>query len=129
MKLDLQETGPALTLPEIEAFEEEIGSRLPEDYKQFLLATNGGFREPPVAFHCDGEINEILGFTILFPPEEEEGGLRLALSLLRELKVRGFLPIARCMNENDVCLSLLTKGVTGNPPAYAASRVGLGVGV
>src|ERR1700678_1307612 len=38
----LRRTEPPVTLKEIEGFEAEIGTRLPEDYRQFLLKINGG---------------------------------------------------------------------------------------
>ena len=43
--LKLEHLGPALTPDSIEAFEREIGGRLPDDYKEFLLAHNGGITE------------------------------------------------------------------------------------
>jgi len=99
--------GPDLTQAEIEAFEREIGGRLGDDYKSFLLARNGGFPESPVGFRWKGRIREIVSFEMLLPAEEEIG-LRGGLSCLRELEINGFLPVASVdFGEGDVCVSFL----------------------
>ena len=38
----LRDTGPALSVAEIEALERRLGASLPEDYRRFLLECNGG---------------------------------------------------------------------------------------
>lgn len=42
MLLALEETGPALLEADVLALESEISARLPDDYRRFLLARNGG---------------------------------------------------------------------------------------
>src|SRR4051812_44172422 len=42
MKLPLTEIGPPLTAADLEAFEARVRVNLPDDYRAFLLATNGG---------------------------------------------------------------------------------------
>lgn len=39
---EFSETGPPVTTADVDAFEAKIGSPLPEDYRRFLLTTNGG---------------------------------------------------------------------------------------
>jgi len=99
MKLTKQ--GPALTPNDFTALEQEMGAQVPNDYKLFLLASNGGIPEPPIGFKWKGEMQEVGVFWLLLPTPDH--GLRLALRRLRELNVDGFLSIAGVW-DRDVCL-------------------------
>jgi ankyrin repeat protein/cell wall assembly regulator SMI1 len=46
--VEITETGPALTLADIEAFEQEIGLSFPPEYRALLLKANGGVPRPNV---------------------------------------------------------------------------------
>jgi len=102
-RFHLTDPGPTLTPAEIEAFEREIGGRLPEDYKQFLLASNGGFNEPPLGLDWNGRPNTIPDFRRLL--DTDESGLRRALRNLRELGVDGYLPVTSTRNGEDICMA------------------------
>jgi len=41
-KLTFRNSGPKIAARQIRAIEEQLGSKLPEDYRRFLLRTNGG---------------------------------------------------------------------------------------
>lgn len=105
--MNLVRPGPALTVGDIEAFEQEIGSRLPDDYKRFLLASNGGMTEPCVGFRWNGKINKVPGFYELLP--DSRSGLRRGISDLRELRTDGLLPITSTQNDEDICLDFADK--------------------
>ena len=55
-KIELREPESLLTLSDIELFEKEIGGRLSDDYKRFLLANNGGWTEPLRGLRSNGRL-------------------------------------------------------------------------
>lgn len=60
--LNIQSQGKIPTEKELQVFEHEIGFKLPEPYREFLLNTNAKFiREPH--YSSQGEIYEINSFT------------------------------------------------------------------
>jgi len=102
--MNLSDPGPVLTLADIEAFEQEIGGRLPDDYKQFLLASNGGWNDPPLGLRWNGQLNTVPDFRRLLATSET--GLRRALANLRELNIDGYLPITSTRNNEDICVAI-----------------------
>lgn len=106
-ELKFSNSGPCLTIDQVEAFEAEIGGQLPDDYKHFLLNINGGFCEPKAGFRWNGKIHKVPGFSIYFPTSEY--GLRGGLRNLRELNVDGFLPFAGSSIDGDVCVNFREK--------------------
>ena len=52
----MNERGPQVTEPQIEAFENSFGHPLPDDYRQFLLDVNGG---QPDNAHCEFELGVV----------------------------------------------------------------------
>lgn len=105
-KIHLKNIGPRLKIEEIQAFEREIGGRLPDEYKNFLLAQNGGFAEPKLGFPCKDELIEIECFQQLLPTAD--GGLRRSVQWSRELNsisADGFLPIAHGVSDKYICLA------------------------
>ena len=44
--IELQEVGPSLTEERVASFEQELGISLPDQYRRFLLQTNGGMPSP-----------------------------------------------------------------------------------
>lgn len=104
MNFSLKDPGPSLTREEIEMFEQEIGGQIPGDYKQFLLACNGGVTEPTVGLSWNGKVEKVPYFDPLLPTSER--GLRCALANLHELNIEGLLPITSTQNMDDICLSV-----------------------
>jgi hypothetical protein len=106
----LTEAGPALTPSQLDAFELEMGGRLPQDYRQFLLESNGGWLEPELGFHAQGRLNKVVDFYRLEP--SPDAGVRLALDNLRAMRVEDLCPITSTMNQEEICLS--TTGTIGS---------------
>jgi hypothetical protein len=52
-KISFTFAGPKLDQKRIEAFESQLGTQLPDEYRQFLLEQNGGIPKPAF-FSCDG---------------------------------------------------------------------------
>jgi hypothetical protein len=107
MTINLENSGPPLSIDDIAAFEREIDGKIPDDYKQFLLAHNGGFCEPELGLLRESQLEIIPYFDSLLPATED-AGLRYALRRLREVspaKVDGYVPIARATSGRDICLA------------------------
>lgn len=88
-------------------FEKEIGGRLPEDYKQFLMRHNGGFCEPKLGLLWSGELETFAFFDSLLP-HAEDSGIRSVLSMLRGINpehVDGYIPIAGAFSGRYICLA------------------------
>jgi hypothetical protein len=103
MNMILNDPGPPLTVADLKTFEQEIGGQLPDDYKRFLLASNGGMAEPPLGLLWNGELHEVPGFDSLLSASET--GLRGALQNLRDLQVEVFLPVASTSKQDDICIA------------------------
>ena len=103
----LKNPGPSLTPEDIDTFEREIGGRLPDDYKEFMLVHNGGFPEPLMGLLWHGKIENLRWFVELTPPTSTYG-LRQSLRHLRELNpasTKGFVPIAS-LGEGYICMDV-----------------------
>lgn len=110
-QLTLEYSGPPLTPEEIDAFEREIDGRLPNDYKKFMLAHNGGAPRPELGLSRNGELKELPLFSSLMPSTADYG-LRKTLQYLQELNpvtTKGFVPIAGLMGGEDICLAVRGK--------------------
>ncbi len=106
-KIKLEDPGPRLTPEQISEFEKELGGRLPEDYRRFLLDHNGGRCKPLLGLPWAGSIHQIGGFHQLLPANEDSG-VHCALRHLREVnraEVQGYLPIAGTWSECEICLA------------------------
>jgi hypothetical protein len=103
--LQLRPFGPSLTVREIEEFEGEIGYRLPQDYRLFLLRHNGGggAAEFALEYTWRDETLVVMGFYALLPTTDR--GLRRVLGDLSRL-VKGYLPITSDTGQQDICLPI-----------------------
>jgi ankyrin repeat protein len=125
--IHLENPGPPLKIEQITAFEKEIGGRLPEDYKEFLLAHNGGICEQELGLLWEDDIQTISGF---FPLSPEDSGIRCSLRHLREVnpkKADGYLPLTCTTSDFHICLAY--KGKNAGKiffTAYKYKKVGLG---
>ncbi len=106
-QINLEFTGPPLSLEQLGEFENEVDGHLPDDYKHFLLNNNGGMAEPHLAFQFNGAEHTIPAFDMLLPQPDD--GLRLGLDYLRGFGISGFLQIASDLNEQDICLQVSGK--------------------
>jgi len=106
-RITLENSGPPLTVEQIGAFEKEIGGRLPEDYKRFLMSHNGGLCAPELGLPWAGTVHTIGCFSALLPATEYSG-IRNNLRRLRELnaaKTDGYVPIASTHSECEICVA------------------------
>jgi hypothetical protein len=95
----LRAPGVPLQESDVAAFERELGSPLPSDYREFLLRRNGGRFDPPVLFPLPTE--EYSDRMVLFyvygllrPPDAYHSDLRRKLEVHSGRIPRGTLPIA-----------------------------------
>ena len=67
MATRIESMGPRLAAGDVESFEARLGRRVPDDYRAFLLRTNGGVPEPQDVEAMDGSnrwsINVLLGLS------------------------------------------------------------------
>ena len=74
----MRRTEPAVSKSEVEAFENEIGTRLPEDYLHFLLRVNGGSIAKWSEYRFRGLSPTALPGTLSSAKSEDCGGARVA---------------------------------------------------
>ena len=94
----LRDPGVPLEESDVVAFEQELGSPLPADYREFLLRRNGGRFDPPVSFPLPTEdySDHMVLFNVyglLRPPDENFDDLRQKLEVHSGRIPRGTLPI------------------------------------
>lgn len=104
----MESKGPKLDIKKIEGFEAEIGYRLPEDYRQFLLENNGGRPHPPYYFnvpgwqHSQSLVNDFKGIV----SDNEGYGISQVLEIKGDVFPKGFIPIGRDPGGNHILMSL-----------------------
>lgn len=99
---------PPTSMSAIERFEHDRGLALPEFYKQFLLATNGGvpknssFPIKGMALNSTGSVQAFFGIGVPWPTTE----LAHAFDLYQGGLPQGIVPIAGDGSGNYICLDL-----------------------
>lgn len=119
MKLRFEDPGPVLTEAEVCAFEKEIETSLPKDYREFLLKTNGGFPGLRCAYHFDGHELRIRQFLSLTPSQIDD--LRGDYSSIRHDISDDLLPFANDITGDFLCLSLAS-GEVYRTDAYSSGE-------
>lgn len=102
--LQLTREGTPLSQKDIEVFENDIEAKLPRDYRLFLLRNNGGVPRTQLKYSGKNQTFRVGVFYDLLP--SPESGLRRAVNDLEKL-VKGYLPIADEMGEQEICISLI----------------------
>jgi hypothetical protein len=107
----MKECGPTIVLPDVRAFEEQVGIVLPESYVTFLLTYNGG-RPSPRAFTIKGLPGNPYGVVQLFfgiGHKEESSNLDWNYQVFTDRLPNNLLPIA-CDDGGDL-ICLIVKGL------------------
>ncbi len=108
MSFDISDTGPLLTEGHIAHLEQHLDVRLPEDYRSFLLRSNGGKPRPdffPIQGHktiVSGRVDQLFG---IGRPAKESNVDWNYKSLIGQLPNYHF-PIAAATEGDMVTLSL-----------------------
>jgi hypothetical protein len=103
----IRDGGPSASESDIARFEELLGSALPEEYRSFLLHSNGG-RPEPDTIDVPGLVESPTDVQVLFGLGRDDRTSRLDwnLSTLADRVQPGHLPIALDSGGNVFVLSL-----------------------
>jgi cell wall assembly regulator SMI1 len=96
----IEERGPVVTDADVRAFEQTLGAPLPQDYRDFLLAVNGGrTSDEHVMFKLEdseGELNELYALSEIMQTQKSLGD-RLPHDVI---------PVGYDAGGNKVCIAL-----------------------
>ncbi|WP_254508688.1 SMI1/KNR4 family protein [Anatilimnocola floriformis] len=101
---------PAVTEAALQTLEKECGGRLPDDYRRFLLASNGGFPTPDCVMFTEAEhqtATDVFCF-LAFDDQQAWASVKWHLQTFAGRLPAGTLPVAR-----DSCGNLWLLSVTG----------------
>jgi cell wall assembly regulator SMI1 len=111
MNIAFQDQGKSLSEKSLAAFEARLGARLPIDYREFLLSTNGGVPEVELTFTFveDGKPSGTVVSRFFALAEESnldtlDGKIETFIDSHR--MPQWFLPVARDAFGNQICISL-----------------------
>jgi hypothetical protein len=103
--LTFDETGPSVSLEDLQALERRYSIALTEDYAQFLVETNGG--QPSLtAFDVPDWPGKRADVHYLFELGTGKYGLEYWIEFLRDDLPEGMIPIAVDLGGNFICLEL-----------------------
>lgn len=110
MLTQLKSIGKPTTLKAIHLFEEKIGCKFPDDYKNFLLENNGGRPKPdgvPVSKHLE----KVLPIMVFHGIEVniESDCIEWDMDAMKDRIPDKLLPIAHSDNNDIYCLDLSDK--------------------
>jgi hypothetical protein len=99
VKPQLQDSYDPITEADLERFEDNLGARLPEDYRDFLVKYNGGFFPPFVSYRDTMVVAQLYG---LLPEDEISDGLYVTN---RRLDLRkGLVAIGSADCGDQICI-------------------------
>lgn len=102
----LRTANPPAASDAIEDFEAILGTPLPQDYKGFLMETNGGEQPEPEAFRVAGS-GEVSFLSRFFPLGDGTGRDLLAfLRFLKDALPESIIPIGQDIGGNYICMAL-----------------------
>lgn len=111
--LILSDVGAKIALNEIDSFEKYIGLTLPDDYKHFIMETNGGVSVDKLVFGYNSVITlrvTVSRFRQLFSfgnGKDENDVRNIYESLVKNRQIPSYLiPVGDDMEENVICISL-----------------------
>lgn len=112
MKIEFEYSFKAITITDIKTFENNYNISFPVDFKNFLLANNGGKTSKRRRFRTNDDKKEgkITSSIILFYPisDETEANLeeKYRLYNVGNIIPRNFLPIGEDPRNNLICMSI-----------------------
>jgi hypothetical protein len=95
--------GPPLSAKQVEAAGDKLGTRLPRDYKSFLLRHNGGRPEPACI------VNAVVSMFYSINAKNKVHDLLANVRRMRRTLPDGVIPIAVDTFGNEICLALKGK--------------------
>ena len=106
MSVSFRSAFPPTTEGAICDYEATIGFKLPDDYREFLLKTNGGQQPEPECFRV--ETGEVSAVSVLFPIANSSDyyDLRAHFDHQKDELPRGVIPIGKDIGGNTICLAL-----------------------
>ena len=110
MKMNFEFTFEKISLAEIETFEQTYDIELPEEYKRFLLSTNGG---KTVNYKFETKDQTIASYMMLFLPLslKNENNVEHCFTNYNRTEIipQDFLPIGLDPMNNLICLSVTSE--------------------
>jgi hypothetical protein len=103
------ETAGGSSIEDIKGFERAIGTLLPDDYRQFLVTSNGGKPEPNRFTLRDRKGGSGVSRFFGLADENRAGDLRYERNSMRDRVPSDVLPIGTAEGGNSVCLSLAAR--------------------
>lgn len=104
MKPRINTLEPPVSSAQLDAIEKELGIFLPESYRSFLLAHNGGQPVPNTFQFVDGKTIEVIGW--FFSIQNEDDGLVSIAKAYQNYLHRELLPIAADPFGNLICIGV-----------------------
>lgn len=103
-----------LTEADLSALEDEVGGRLPVDYREFLLVSNGGLLKFPMAVQSDCVDLQISDFVSLLSQRDDTwceeyritSQMRHRITELREVGLSTLIPVAEVSVAECVCVAI-----------------------
>ena len=116
MRLNFKEPGKTASEEDIRATEAALRVRFPDDYKAFLLSTNGGWGlDPELWFHVSGTSTSVIRrlYSVGLSVEPVTHSLLLETALIAQILPKGLVVIGDDPFGNKICLGVTNACVNG----------------